>query len=123
MKITRSLIFFLTALLFSTSAHGFCIYNTTESKLRISVYENNTSFFFRQFQATIDPGKSRCCPGDSKYCKGEDLLIFCQRHGNDVHKVGRFDIGNRGWLKIKCTRESEDKPFRGVVVEKQFKKD
>ena len=38
-----------------------------------------------------------------------------------MYFVGLYKIGKRGWIKIRCTRASDNEPFHGEVVEHQYK--
>ena len=112
----------MSLLVFSLRAEAYCVYNTSDSDLSVEVHGGGVvSYYFKKFEETIAPGSSKCCPGGNSECEGK-LAIYCLRYGQKVGSV-MTEVGNRGWIKVKCTRDSSNEPYRLEVIERQFKVD
>jgi len=109
-------------LIFSFKAEAYCVYNMSDSDLSVEVHDGGSSYYIFKFEEIISPGSSKCCPGGNSECKG-DLWIYCKRYGQKVGGNNHHEVGNRGWIKVKCTRDSTNEPYRIEVIEKQFKVD
>lgn len=104
-------------------ADAFCIYNESDSQLDIYAKASDNvvgSKYFSLFRATIEPGKNKCCSGNEDSCDGEHIDVYCSRHGQTA-AYKWFAPMRHGWVKVRCVRDAEGRPYRMEVIEYQQK--
>ncbi len=62
-------IFFLSTFIFIINLYGFCVYNNTDTKIRVVEVEGGKSW--KSFTQTLNPGEKKCCNWKNRDCNVE----------------------------------------------------